>query len=184
MRTTRAVMALSLLAALVLVTRPARAGWSLEHPAVTAGGITSQVAGAYSLSAALGQGVTGAATGGSYTLVLGVLAPSGSAAAGVAPPGALPARLAFLPPRPNPARAEVAFGIDLPREAPVRLEVFGVNGRCVAHLVGRTLPAGRHEVRWQATDDSGRPLAPGVYFASLTAASHRLLRRLVLLTRP
>lgn len=180
-RPTAAILAI---AALLFPAGSARAGWSIAHPSFTGGGFTAQAAGRYDLSASVGQGVAGAASGGRFDLVLGVLAPPGGRVAGIPSPPATPAHLAFLPPRPNPASAAVTFGVELPGESPVRLDVYGPDGRRVALVIDRVLPAGRHDLHWGAIDDAGRPLPPGVYLASLSAASHRMLRRVVLLGRP
>lgn len=177
-------LAILLLGGMTLLSCPARAAWTIAHPSFTAGGITSQSAGSYGLAAAIGQGVAGTTIGGRYALVLGAIVPAGGAVADVPGPPAIPTRLAFLPPRPNPARASVTFAVELPRDGAVRLDVFGPDGRRVARVLDRALPAGRHEVAWSVADDSGRLLPPGVYLASLSAASERILRRVVVLGHP
>ena len=52
----------------------------------------------------------------------------------------------------------------------VRVGIFDVAGRRVATLVAGHQEAGRHSVTWNGTDDSGRALSSGVYFARLETA--------------
>jgi hypothetical protein len=101
-------------------------------------------------------------------------------ASGVQPPG-LPARLAFLPPRPNPLSDETGFAFDLPRAAHAALEIYDANGRRVARPVDADLPAGRHELRWSARDDRGQRLPAGLYFARFRAGDFSQTRRIAIL---
>ena len=59
---------------------------------------------------------------------------------------------------------------------PVRLEVFGVDGRRVALLAAGVMAAGTHERVWQGTDHRQRSVAAGVYFVSLKADGRRQTR--------
>lgn len=49
----------------------------------------------------------------------------------------------------------------------VDLAVFDVQGRRVATLVREELEPGGHSQRWDGTDQSGRPVASGIYFVRL-----------------
>jgi hypothetical protein len=53
----------------------------------------------------------------------------------------------------------------------VKLEIYGLDGRRVAVLVDGTRGPGRHEALWEGRDDTGRPVASGVYFTRLTSGS-------------
>lgn len=66
---------------------------------------------------------------------------------------------------PNPTAGRTTLALDLPAAGPVRLSVVDVVGREVAALVDGSLPAGRHDVAW----DAG-PLASGLYLVRLVAA--------------
>lgn len=67
----------------------------------------------------------------------------------------------------SPFRSQLAFAFRLAREADVRLGVYDLGGRLVASLVSGRQPAGVHSLRWDGTDDGGRPVARGVYFLRL-----------------
>jgi endonuclease/exonuclease/phosphatase family metal-dependent hydrolase len=81
---------------------------------------------------------------------------------GAGVPGELPAVLRFYPPRPNPAAGPVSFAFDLPKAAPVQLDVFDLSGRRVASVASGELGAGRHELRWSPRA-AGQ--GAGLYFA-------------------
>ncbi|MBN2172352.1 MAG: right-handed parallel beta-helix repeat-containing protein, partial [Candidatus Krumholzibacteriota bacterium] len=83
---------------------------------------------------------------------------------------------------PNPFNpvTEIRFG--LPAPAAVTLTVFDVAGRRVRRLLaGEILPAGVHRVVWQGRDDTGRPLASGVYLYRIVAGDYVATRKMTLL---
>lgn len=90
--------------------------------------------------------------------------------------------LAFAAPRPNPARGSVQFFYSLPAAGPVRLALFGADGRRIRTLADGDSPAGLHAVLWDGRDASGRRVAPGAYWARLEYAG-RALRRPVTVVR-
>lgn len=144
------------------------------------GGLTAATAGSYSLAAAASQAAAGRLAGGAYRLNVGLLRPGVRDVSTAPPTPPVPSALAFSPARPNPARGMVALFFELPDPTPVRLEVFGLDGRRVAMLAERTFQAGRHQVFWDGAREDGGRAAPGVYFVSLGAGARRLTQRLVL----
>jgi hypothetical protein len=80
--------------------------------------------------------------------------------------------------RPNPFRPGGRIGFGLPRAGAVTLEVFDVRGRLVETLVEGALPAGRHQLTWDAAG-----VAPGVYFVQLRSGGAREYRRLVVMRK-
>jgi hypothetical protein len=87
------------------------------------------------------------------------------AVTGIGAPAAL--RLDFAPPRPNPSRGDVAFEFALPQAAVVRLMIHDVAGRAIRQLVRAETQAGGHRVAWDGCDESGVPVAAGMYYARL-----------------
>jgi flagellar hook assembly protein FlgD len=63
----------------------------------------------------------------------------------------------------------------------VSLEVFDVAGRLVRTLVHRELPAGSHDVFWNASADTGGRVSAGVYLYRLRAGGFTASQRLVVL---
>ncbi len=84
--------------------------------------------------------------------------------------------LGLEPPHPNPADGAARLGLSLSRAGLARLELFGADGARVRTLVNAELAAGPHEVVWDGRDDTGRAMAPGLYFARLSAEGRRLTR--------
>jgi hypothetical protein len=82
---------------------------------------------------------------------------------------------------PNPFNPETVIQFTLAQASEVSLTVFNVLGQQVASLVSGELPAGRHQVEWRGTDESGLPVASGVYFYRLVAGTKTLTRKMMLL---
>jgi len=76
-------------------------------------------------------------------------------------------------PSPNPLVSRSSFAFELPRAQSVRLAIYDASGRKVRVLSDGLLFAGRHQRPWDGTDDDGRPVAAGVYFARLEAGAER-----------
>jgi hypothetical protein len=91
-----------------------------------------------------------------------------------------PAVVRLLSPQPNPFNpgTTVAFELDAPRT--VRLDVYDLSGRRIARLAEGAHPAGRHEVRWDGRDESGRAVASGTYVARLVTGRGVQAQKLVL----
>lgn len=80
------------------------------------------------------------------------------------------AAMALLPNAPNPFRATTTLRFGLARASDVVLSVFDVRGRRVWTRTLTDQPAGWHDVRFDAVDEHGHPLASGVYVYRVAAA--------------
>jgi hypothetical protein len=69
--------------------------------------------------------------------------------------------------RPNPFLAATALSIYLPEATRVRLTVHDALGRQVRTLVEELRPAGSSGATWDGRNDSGVPVAGGIYFLQL-----------------
>jgi len=83
----------------------------------------------------------------------------------VAPGAPAPAAFALAPPAPNPSRADVRLTLELPSPSGVDAGIYDLAGRLVRPLESGPLSAGRHSLRWDGRDASGRSVPAGVYFA-------------------
>jgi len=83
--------------------------------------------------------------------------------------------------RPNPmsrgSAAEFQFG--LPQACPVKLAIYNVMGQRIATLADGNLPAGRHTIRWNGSDQSGQKAASGVYIYKLQAGSNMATKKMI-----
>jgi len=91
-----------------------------------------------------------------------------------------PHRLALQPVSPNPARAPVSMGFELPSRMHVSLALYDALGRRTKVLEDGFAEPGEHVVRWDGRDDSGRLAGDGVYFLRLRAGDSELNRRIAL----
>lgn len=80
---------------------------------------------------------------------------------------------------PNPFSAQTKIGFALPREEKVEVVVFDVTGRRVRQLVNGAKAAGQHVVEWDGVDETGRAVAPGVYFVQMQAGSFSDARKVM-----
>ena len=81
-------------------------------------------------------------------------------------------------PWPNPAGSQVFFRYRLGTQVPVRLLVYDLRGRVIRGWAGQG-GVGSTELRWDFRDDTGHPVASGLYYVQLHAGERVLTRRLV-----
>ena len=82
---------------------------------------------------------------------------------------------------PNPFNPATTISFSLFRDGAVELVIYDASGRHVRNLVTGELPAGGHTVVWDGTNDRGRPVASGIYFARLGYSGGRATQKLVLI---
>ena len=105
------------------------------------------------------------------------LVPNGTT--GVGNPG--PSAVLHLHAAPNPVTESVAIEWSSARGGPAELTVCSIDGRRVRELVRSPQASGRQHVTWDARDESGRRVAPGLYFARLAMGDAVESCRLVLI---
>ena len=80
---------------------------------------------------------------------------------------------------PNPFNAQTVIEAHVPSGAAMRLDIFNLRAQRVRSLA---LPPGSSQVLWDGTDDSGRPVASGVYLYRLQEGDHTwAFRRMALI---
>jgi hypothetical protein len=97
---------------------------------------------------------------------------------GSTPPGK-PVAFGLYQNYPNPARDNTVITYALPAASDVALAVYDMSGRRVATAVKEFKNAGVYKFEYAVTDDSGRPLPPGVYVYRLTAGPDTATRKMV-----
>lgn len=81
-------------------------------------------------------------------------------------------------PHPNPTALGAVLDIELDVALRISATVFDVGGRAVRILLAdRPLPAGRHTLDWNGQDDTGNPVAAGVYFLRVGTPAGDQVRR-------
>jgi len=89
--------------------------------------------------------------------------------------------LQLNPIRPNPGGVGRTVSFATVDVGIVQLAIHDAKGSRIRSLLETTVPAGRHTIRWDGKDDSGRRVAQGVYFARLSdgSAGYRSIRFVV-----
>ena len=93
----------------------------------------------------------------------------------------LPRSISLAQNFPNPFNSDTSIRFALPREAAVELSLFNLAGQQVTTLINGTRPAGVHTAIWNGHNQSGLPLASGVYFYRLRTNGRSESRKLLLL---
>ena len=91
------------------------------------------------------------------------------------------ARAAPLAVAPSPSAGPTRLSFTLAQGSHVSLALYDVQGRAVRTLVDEALPAAPVTRTWDGTNEDGRAMAPGRYFARLVAGSRRETLAIVLL---
>jgi len=63
----------------------------------------------------------------------------------------------------------------------VTITVHNVLGQAIRTLVDQVMPSGDHSVEWDATDQSGRPVASGIYFYRMAVGQVSYTRKMTLI---
>ncbi len=96
-------------------------------------------------------------------------------------PGPVPSVVVLQDNYPNPFNPETNIIFGLPKAQNVRIRVFDARGRLVATLVDGHRDAGFQPVKWDGTDNSGRAVASGVYYARMESGSGNLTNTMTLI---
>jgi hypothetical protein len=78
-----------------------------------------------------------------------------------------PRAFSLAPAYPNPFNPSTTISFSLPAPGHASLAVHDITGRKVRTLASGSLDAGAHSITWDSRDDSGKPVASGVYLARL-----------------
>ncbi len=180
-----AIPAIALALALAVAPQAARAqsggSYGLSWSTIDGGGAAS-TGGAYAVTGTAGQPDAGNGSGGVWTLSGGFWR-AGLMTTGIPPASeTVPSRFQLFAARPNPFIAGTTFALDLPTDGPVTVIVYDISGHRVRDLYSGRASAGRLELRWDAADDTGRPVHSGVYFARVSAGPHVATSKVILLS--
>jgi hypothetical protein len=96
---------------------------------------------------------------------------------GAVPEGAPLARGFSISPNPLRDWSTLRFTAG-PQGETVGLAILDATGRRVRRLWNAAVAPGDHQLTWDATDDGGRPVPAGTYFAVLTGEAGRVVRAL------
>lgn len=93
----------------------------------------------------------------------------------------IPATFELEQNHPNPFNPTTTIGFSLPHPQHTQLIVYNIAGQKVRMVLDSRLEAGRHAVIWDGKDDSGTPVASGMYFYRITAGDFTESKKMLLL---
>jgi hypothetical protein len=73
----------------------------------------------------------------------------------------------YLTAYPNPASEKVEIGFNANEAGFVQLSIFDLNGRIVKEITAANLGAGPYTTEWDLTNESGKRVGAGIYFAKV-----------------
>ena len=82
---------------------------------------------------------------------------------------------------PNPFNPTTTLRYDTPESGTVSILIYDMMGRQIRTLVNENVSAGYHFVQWDGTNETGSPVAAGVYIYSLNSGSFRAIKKMILL---
>lgn len=82
---------------------------------------------------------------------------------------------------PNPFNPQTTINYELPSPEKVILEIINVTGNRIRTLVNSPMGTGRHSAVWDGRDESGRPVAAGVYLYTLKTGRCAVAKKLLLI---
>jgi hypothetical protein len=82
---------------------------------------------------------------------------------------------------PNPFNPQTTLSFNLQEAGDVSLVIFNQRGQRVRSMVNGSLPAGKHQVVWNGTDDNGSAVSSGLYFFRMKTGKYSSTRKMVLM---
>jgi flagellar hook assembly protein FlgD len=80
---------------------------------------------------------------------------------------------------PNPFDESTSIDFKLQSSKSARIEVLDMDGRSIALLFEGISDAGKHQINWPGTDNTGNPVKNGIYFVKLTSGNDIKLIKVV-----
>ncbi len=95
----------------------------------------------------------------------------------------LPSAFALSQNYPNPFNATTQMSFSIPNPAHIKISIYNILGQTVRELTNREYIPGIYHVKWDGMNDSGTPVASGIYFYRMTTVdgSRAIAKRMVLL---
>lgn len=81
--------------------------------------------------------------------------------------------------RPNPVMHGTELAFQIEKSSHATLKVYDLTGKLVRTVINGSLPAGSHTAKWDARDETGKPVSSGVYFYRLESAGLTATKKLI-----
>ena len=94
--------------------------------------------------------------------------------------GAIPPHALLLQNYPNPFNANTAIQFGLQAGGEVVIDLYNLRGRRIRRLQDGPMKAGTHQVVWDGSDESGKPLPSGVYLYTLKTGGYFHIKKMIM----
>jgi tRNA-binding EMAP/Myf-like protein len=81
---------------------------------------------------------------------------------------------------PNPFNPSTTIHYTIPQSMNVTLVIYSSHGQKIKTLVEGIMQPGSYNTKWNGTNESGEPVASGVYFYTLTSGHSQISKRMTL----
>lgn len=96
----------------------------------------------------------------------------------------IPERFALYQNYPNPFNPETTIRFDIPRlegnSVKVRISIYNISGQLVRRLIEAEHTPGAYAVKWDGRNESGNPVASGVYFYTISAGNFSATQKMLM----
>lgn len=82
---------------------------------------------------------------------------------------------------PNPFIRETTITFELDHTEKVKIVIYNLNGQLIKNLLNDEYNPGKYNIKWDATDQSGKLADPGYYLCKIETDSKVIVKRLVFL---
>jgi len=82
---------------------------------------------------------------------------------------------------PNPFNPSTTISFIIEKTTPVTIDIYNVKGQRVRTFNTQLYTPGQHTVIWNGSDDSGHPMASGVYFYRMQTDDYSAIKKMLLL---
>jgi len=110
--------------------------------------------------------------------IFGLPSNGGGGTSKVTPPTAT-YRWALAQNSPNPCVTSTSISFELASPCRVAVKVYNAAGQAVRTLVNERREPGRHQVRWDGTNDAGARVSSGVYFYKMEAGQFSTTKKML-----
>lgn len=93
----------------------------------------------------------------------------------------LPDQYELLPNFPNPFNPQTTISFVLGQAGYTTLEIFNITGQKIMTMVSEQMAAGKHEMIWNGTDESGQMVPSGTYLYRLQINGYQEMKKMTLL---
>lgn len=82
---------------------------------------------------------------------------------------------------PNPLKNQSTINYSVTQNSKICIEIFNINGKKVKTLINKEQPSGNYSIKWNATDNTGKKLADGIYLCRMMSDNNFYTKKIIVL---